>query len=179
MPDLTNQKAKPETIRIEERRSQALELRKRGLSYRRIRDAMRLVDGVSPRYGESSARDDVFAELTRLRDKNLERAEQLRTLEATRLDALLDAVWEQALSGNLKAVQGVLKISARRARLEGLDMPIKTEISGPDGSPIKIAPERTATQLYNDLIKFGHTPETARATMLGSGFDAADIPDGK
>src|ERR1700752_1375120 len=141
MPDLSNQKAKPETIRIEERRAQALELRKRGLSYRRVRDEMRLIEGGSPRYSDIRARDDVFVELTRLRDKNLERAEQLRTLEATRLDALLAGVWEKAIGGSFKGVQAALRIMQRRARLEGLDQPIKTEISGPDGAPITLAPE--------------------------------------
>lgn len=39
---------------------------------------------------------------------------------------------------NLHATQTMLRIAERRARLAGLDKPIRAEVSGPDGGPIVI-----------------------------------------
>lgn len=46
---------------------------------------------------------------------------EVRELEADRLDALQVSVWAAAMRGNLGAVDRVLRISERRARLLGLD----------------------------------------------------------
>ena len=48
---------------------------------------------------------------------------QARTLELTRLDALQVGLWEQALAGDVKAVNAVLRIIEQRSRLLGLDKP--------------------------------------------------------
>lgn len=48
-------------------------------------------------------------------------ADELRQLEAIRLDALQSGIWEDAMSGNVKAVDAVLKIIARRVKLFALD----------------------------------------------------------
>ena len=50
-----------------------------------------------------------------------EDVDQLRQLENDRLDYLLNAVWDNALAGDYKAVEACLKIMARRAKLLGLD----------------------------------------------------------
>ena len=46
---------------------------------------------------------------------------EARNAEVDRLDRLLVAVWPRALRGDLAAVDRVLKISERRAKLLGLD----------------------------------------------------------
>jgi glycine/serine hydroxymethyltransferase len=46
--------------------------------------------------------------------------DEVRELEATRLDALQGAVWADAVGGSLQAVQTVLKIMDQRAKLLGL-----------------------------------------------------------
>lgn len=46
---------------------------------------------------------------------------ELRAMEVSRLDALQASVWNAATSGNLFAVDRVLKIMERRAKLLGLD----------------------------------------------------------
>lgn len=50
-----------------------------------------------------------------------ERAEELRSIEAMRLDRLLRSVWKNAVDGDLKAVDRALRISERRAKMFGLD----------------------------------------------------------
>ena len=57
-----------------------------------------------------------------------ESAEDLRTLEAARLDALQSAVWQLAIDGDIKATTAVLRIMERRARLLGLDVPSKQQV---------------------------------------------------
>jgi hypothetical protein len=102
----------------------ALELRKAGVSFPQI--ARRL--GYS---GPGAAFKAVQSAL----DATLrEPAESLRTLEAERLDRLMLGVWQRATAGDAKAVDNVLKIMDRRARLLGLDAPRKVAPTTPDGN---------------------------------------------
>jgi hypothetical protein len=91
-----------------------LELRLAGLSYADIGDRM----GVSsPR-----AFQLVSGELARLNEKRAETAEAVTRIELERLDRLLATVWEKAEAGDLAAIDRVLAIQQRRAKLQGLDM---------------------------------------------------------
>ena len=51
----------------------------------------------------------------------VESLDAVRQLESERLDGLLAAVWPSAESGDVRAVDRVLRIMERRARLLGLD----------------------------------------------------------
>jgi hypothetical protein len=72
-----------------------------------------------------------------------EPAEELRKLELARLDDLLFAIWKKGTEGDLGAIDKLLKISERRAKLAGLDMPtmLKNELTGPGGGPIQVSEE--------------------------------------
>jgi len=65
--------------------------------------------------------------------------DQLVLVELERLDKLTAAVWNNAMSGDDKAVNTALRIMERRARLMGLDAPVRTELAGPGGGPVTIA----------------------------------------
>lgn len=67
--------------------------------------------------------------------------EELRTAEADRLDRLQRAVWVQALNGDLPAVNTVLRIMERRARLLGLDAPLRAEVKVEQHDPASIDAE--------------------------------------
>jgi len=58
-----------------------------------------------------------------------EGVEALRDQEGARLDKMMQAVWRQALNGDLPAVHTVLRIMERRSRLFGLDAPVRIEVS--------------------------------------------------
>src|SRR5262245_39291828 len=96
-----------------ERAGQALDLRKAGLTFKKIGDRM----GVT----EQRAHKMVTQELARLNGKRAESAEAVTRLEIERLDALMAAVWEKAEGGELAAIDRVLSIMARRAKLLGID----------------------------------------------------------
>jgi len=99
--------------RATERQRQALQLHTAGAGYQRIADALGYA-------GPSGAFKAVEAAL---RKTLQEPADELRGLEAARLDALHRALWEKAIAGNLGAVDRVLRIMRRRAALFGLDAP--------------------------------------------------------
>jgi hypothetical protein len=62
-----------------------------------------------------------------LKEHTREAAETLLPLEMERLDRLLLAWWQDAVTGSVAAAQLVLKIMERRAKLLGLDAPTKTD----------------------------------------------------
>lgn len=100
-------------IATTERHIQALALRKQGQTYRDIGAAL----GID----HSTAVRDVQLALTELNGQLTAEAQSLRAMEAARLDALQAAIWPQAEAGNLRAIDRVIAIMERRARLLGLD----------------------------------------------------------
>lgn len=94
-----------------ERRRQALELRKAGMTYQVIADKL----GYRNRNGAWKSIKSA------LRDIPAEAAHEVKAIELERLDTLLKSIWSGALSGSLGAVDRAIRIMERRARLLGLD----------------------------------------------------------
>lgn len=101
-----------------DRKLQALELRKAGVSFQAIADAL----------GYRSASGAFAAVKAALNATLREPASELRELELARLDALLLPFWRRAQGGDDKAVDRCLRIMERRARLLGLDAPTNTKV---------------------------------------------------
>ncbi len=114
-----------------EKQRQALELRLHGTSYAAI----------ATKCGYSKASGAHAAVKSALRKTLSEPAEELRVLEAERLDALLASVWDKASKGDPKAVDNALRIMERRAKLLGLDAPTTTDITS-GGGPLAIVMDR-------------------------------------
>lgn len=94
------------------KRKAALEARLAGASY----ETVALTCGYA---SEGAAHNAVMAAL---HDIPKAKAEQLRQLEAERLDAMHLALWGRALRGDTQAVSGCLAILEKRARLFGLNI---------------------------------------------------------
>ncbi len=120
---------------IAERRKLALEFRQAGLTYRELAVAL-TNKGFPCKF--SCAYGDVMKALDDIAKKTHEEAEQLRTLELTRLDTMLKHIWARVLKGDTAAVDRALKISERRSKLLGLNAPERKEISTPDDIKIEI-----------------------------------------
>jgi len=101
------------------RTRQALELRMAGATYERIASAL----GIS----KSAAHKAVARGMESLRENNAQTGDQLRDIELARLDRMLVGLWQQARNGDAQAVDRVLKIMERRAKLVGLEAPQQTE----------------------------------------------------
>jgi hypothetical protein len=101
------------------RRAEALNYRLQGWSYAQIGETMGITRQTAHELVQSA-----LAELHK------EPAEELRQLEAARLDSLQTGHFGKAVDGDIQATSIVLNIQARRARLFGLDAPAKQELSG-------------------------------------------------
>jgi hypothetical protein len=117
----------PQRIAIQERRKQALELRRGGLSLRDIGGKL----GVSAK----QIQRDLLASLGGMNDENAQAAAIDRAIELDRLDKMFECIWPLAAPAedqapNLKAVDRVLKIIDLRARLLGLYSPINQNHTG-------------------------------------------------
>jgi hypothetical protein len=110
-----------------------------------------------------------------------------RQQENERLDALLEAAWPRATQPSpvfdkehnvvgeeldMRAVDTVLRLMDRRAKLNGLDMPVKAEVSGPGGGAVPIRPA-TINELRS-LISAAGDPDQEDDDLDGS---LAEDPD--
>lgn len=96
----------------------ALELRLAGASYRQIAVSV------------GASLKTVYLDVQRmLREYASEPAEQVRNAELGRLDRLLLAHWPAAVKGDYRATATVLSIMDRRARLLGLDAPLRIDLT--------------------------------------------------
>lgn len=130
-------KTSPRRVEAKERMAQAVELRKRGMTYQAIADALG--------YAHPGAAHKAVT--TALRETMREPADELRTLELERLDAIMAANWDKATGEDPdeRAATTVLRVMEARRKLLGLDAPAKVEaaegatlgvivIRPPDGS---------------------------------------------
>ncbi len=116
----------PKRVRIKERRLRALELRMRGLTYAEIAREVGYASG-------SGAHKAVRAALEA---EALMTASEVRDLLVLRLETLLQGIWDAACRGEFQAIDRVLRILDREAKLLGLDLPPQPE-NPPEELPVK------------------------------------------
>jgi len=102
----------PKLLAKAERSAKALSLRKEGHTYAQIAAEL----GFAAR---GSAHNAVTAAL---RKAVVGPAEELREIEALRLDAMQMALWPRVIAGDIEAIRIVVRVSERRCRLFGLDL---------------------------------------------------------
>lgn len=95
-----------------------LELRRAGVTF----------DVIAQEVGYSNASGAHHA-YTRALKRTLQNAgaDEMREVELDRLDRLQRFAWTAAAQGNLRAIETILRIMGRRAKMLGLDMPVKVE----------------------------------------------------
>lgn len=120
-------------------RAQTLELRARGMSYPTIAATLGLPMTTVYRWVQSALRNMVR-----------EPAAAVLTLELSRLDTAQEAIWPAVERGYLPAIDRLLRIMERRARLLGLDAPVAFDV------------RHIVEQISGDL---GLTPEQIEATV--------------
>ena len=114
-------------IHVIPRQAEALEYRKLGYTYAQIAESLGMG---CPQTAWNAVESALKATLQ-------EAADEVRKLELERLDAMFVAAYGNAIKGDLMAQSAVLNIMKRRAALQGLDAPVKTdnktELSSADG----------------------------------------------
>ncbi|MEV4975527.1 hypothetical protein [Streptomyces scopuliridis] len=170
--------SRAELAEVAKRRANLIRLRRAGVAFDdpQIRDL-----GYKTR---GHASKDLIRALQQNRDEEAAEAGVYRQQENERLDSLLEAAWPLATTPrpvfnkegdivaheiDLKAVDTVLKLMDRRAKLNGLDMPVKNEVSGPDGGVIPLG--NTLAELTSLMTTAGD-PETATGSSEGPGDDS-------
>jgi hypothetical protein len=126
-------KTSGQNVKGAENRSKAIALRKEGSTYEEI--------GKTLSISTQRAHKIVTSELTRIRKETAEETDELRTLELQRLDAMFMVCYRDAQEGDYPAVDRCLKIMERRAKLLGLDMPVKIAQTDSDGNDILVSRE--------------------------------------
>jgi len=122
--------------------TKALELRRSGRGYVDIAKALEISKSHAHRLVTEAMRE-TKAQITA--DVADMKAEQL-----SRLDGMLAGLWPAARKGAVGAVDRVLKIEERRAKLLGLDAPVKHAVGGDkDAPPIQT---QHAHELSDDVL---------------------------
>src|SRR3972149_6778053 len=141
MPSTPNNRTSEKAIAEKRRTARAIELRMAGFTYDSIAEQL----GYASKSGASHA---VHRALTRM---IREPTEQLRDLELDRLDTLQRSLWSVARGGDVAAVDRILKIMERRAKLLGLDR-ATIALTGPNDGPIMIMPVMQLDALSTDEL---------------------------
>lgn len=114
-PSGANLPTSPKNIQIRERHQRALALRRGGMLYSEIAKQLGYAD-------KKSAQRAVMAELDA---QGAEDAPAVRAMEVERLDTLFMIQWAKAMRGDGWATRHCIEIMERRARLLGLDAPMR------------------------------------------------------
>lgn len=96
---------------------------------------------------------DLKALFKRLADDKLEQTEELRDLENARLDALAVGIWPKAVQGHPDSIRTALSIMERRARLNGLDQPVKVDVTAAVSQELGKALEKLEQAFDDDTFK--------------------------
>lgn len=120
MPKNTKNRDKPLEAQREQRRKTVAANLLAGLNYRQMADALDVSIG--------TIAGDVKIIFGRWQKEQVTAVNEVIRLEVTRLDQALNAIWSDVAAGKPSAINVLLKIMERRARLLGLDdMPGSSE----------------------------------------------------
>jgi hypothetical protein len=128
-------------LRVTERVSQALELRRAGHTFDEIGRAMGCT--------RQRAHQLVRKGMARIMESADETAKEVRALELSRLDGVLLSHWPKR--DNPRSAEVVLRVCERRSKLLGLDAPEKTASTDPNGNAI--APTWDLSKLSNEELQ--------------------------
>jgi hypothetical protein len=147
-------------IERERRTAAIMQMRLEGHSLRAIGEAQRPpVSGVA-----------IFKTIRKVIDRMAtEATEQARRLEALRLDELTVGVYPAASAGDLAAIDTMLHIMRRRARLLGLDTPVRWApgVGSSDSDPPTV---------HVEIL--GQRERAARIAVLEAALEGRDPPPG-
>ena len=99
-----------------------------------------------------------------------------RQVSLARIEVGIRGIWPKYAKGDTDAINAFVKLDSRRAKLLGLDVPIKAELTGPDGGAIPVsAPTSQLESKLDDLFKrlAGGVPATAAAVAPAAVADGA------
>ncbi len=121
---MSESKTSKRRLKAHEKQLTALGLRKAGKTF----------EAIAAELGYAGPAGSYKAVMSALKRTLQEPADEVRRLEIERIDAMWEKVWWQIKSGDHKAVNVLLRLMERRAKLLGLDMPKKIAHTDPTGT---------------------------------------------
>jgi len=106
-----------------ERIAKALELRKAGATYEKIAQLL----GYASKGSAHTAVKNALKEITS------RPAEEIRSIEITRLETIITILWPKIRAGDLKAIETFLKVQNQLAQFTGAYRPAKIAFTNPEG----------------------------------------------
>lgn len=177
MPKRTDSKAGAKRVEMEERAQKALDYRRQGLSFAQIgaqlgidkvtayRDVTRQLSklaeqnaGLAAEYRalELERLDDLERTARRILTTRHVQVSHGRVVRGIDVDPRTGEVQDTTLEDDapvLAAVQALLRIGERRARLLGLDAPRVTELTGLDGEPLMQVSTEDLAAKFDALVR--------------------------
>lgn len=152
---------KPEVI---DKEKKVLELRRTGAGWEAIAEVV----GFSNASGAYKAYQRAIARVL------VQPAEELRTQELDRLDRLQRAYWADAMAGNVRAADFILRVIDKRCKILGIEAPqrIQAEVITYDGGSIDADIERIIREL--DAMDQGLAVEVAQGVSQTRAITAAE-----
>lgn len=128
--------AKARRLQLQEK---AIDLRRAGVGFVEIGQKLGI--------GKSTAHRMVEAGMESARAQITASSDDLKAQELSRLDGMLLKLYPKAAKGDVQAIDRVIKIGERRAKLLGLDAPVRTALQGggEDAPPISTVGETKVT----------------------------------
>jgi hypothetical protein len=140
-------------LEIENRRRVALEMRMSGLCYEDVATQIKIRFPEEKNYNRQRAWDDVEALLEQTRTENQELAQTAIQLELTRLDQMHSIAHAAMMGGDLKSIDTLLKVSAARCALLGINAPLQIRIDEAVESEVRGALEKLRLTLTPENYK--------------------------
>ena len=156
----------PVKLQSREHEIKALDLRKKGYSYSDIGKAL----GIST----PSAFNAVMRVLAAYEQDIQERVPQVRQMELLRLDAHEKALSAKCAAGDTKAIMTALQVSARRAKLMGLDAPTQMVHSGEVSAVVKMSDEELERETATLIVALGISTPAVITQDASQGGDAVE-----
>ena len=153
---------------VANRRSQVAHFYLAGYTYQQLAEALDV------------SRRTIASDLAAIREEWVESAREdigkLKGLQNRRLDVALRSIWGEVLKGDLRAINGFIKIEDRRAKLLGLDAPVGVTMSAQVDHGTGQGMSQESIDLLNQM--FGVPPGTSLDDIVvaetPSGFEGAD-----
>jgi len=126
--------------------AKAFELRKAGVSYNKIGRQLGISSATVHKY--------IQTQIKAYHEEAKEHHRSMVVLELSRLDDMVLGIWSKARSGEYKAIDAMIKIMDRRAKLLGLDATQTTKQISVNMTPEQIM-ELSDDELTNFIAQLG------------------------
>lgn len=162
--------ASPEKLKKAELQEAALELRRKGYSYREIARELKVHVKVAHKVVTDAFKEQLA--------KMGETSEMLVKLQMERLEAMWQGLSTNAEGGNARAIEVALRLLERQAKLCGLDAPVKQEVkvSYSELSDEELLAEASRLKLKVNLLNSPSTPAVIPLLPLpGEAIQEAEV----